>query len=142
MTELLTRYPLIARVPDHKMASVVRALDRIERRMGAGFRTIFQSITVDNGCEFQDCEGMERSKRARKPRTKIYYCHPYSTYERGSNENMNRIIRRFFPKGTNFDEVTAAEVAEVEEWLANYPHRILGWKTPQMLYDEYTSIAA
>ena len=71
--------------------------------MGAKFREVFHSITVDNGCEFQDCEGMERSKRARKPRTKIFYCHPYSAYERGSNENMNRIIRRFFPKGTNFD---------------------------------------
>ena len=78
-----------------------------------------------------------QAKRARKPRTKIYYCHPYSAYERGSNENMNRIIRRFFPKGTSFDEVTAAEVAEVEEWLANYPRRILGWATPQMLFERY-----
>lgn len=67
------------------------------------------------------------------------YCHPYSAYERGSNENMNRIIRRFFPKGTNFDDVTAAEVAEVSEWLANYPRRILGWATPQMLFEQYTT---
>ena len=142
LTERLTRYPVIVRVPDHTMESVVRALDRMERRMGAKFREVFRSITVDNGCEFQDCEGMERSKRARKPRTKIFYCHPYSAYERGSNENMNRIIRRFFPKGTNFDNVSAAEVAEVEEWLANYPRRILGWKTPKMLYDEYMTVAA
>ena len=97
------------RVPDHTMESVVRALDRMERRMGAKFREVFRSITVDNGCEFQDCEGMERSKRARKPRTKIFYCHPYSAYERGTNENMNRIIRRFFPKGTNFDDISTAE---------------------------------
>lgn len=142
LTERLTRYPFIVWVPDHTMESVVRALDRKERRMGAAFRNIFKSITVDNGCEFQNCEGMERSRRARKPRTKIYYCHPYSAYERGSNENMNRIIRRFFPKGTNFDNVTAAEVAEVEAWLANYPRKILGWKTPQMLFDRYISEAA
>ena len=116
LTERLTRYPVIVRVPDHTMESVVRALDRMERRMGAKFREVLRSITVDNGCEFQDCEGMERSKRARKPRTKIFYRHPYSAYERESNENMNRIIRRFFPKGTNFDNVSAAEV---EEWLAN-----------------------
>ena len=139
LTERLTRYPVIVRVPDHTMESVVRALDRMERRMGAKFREVFRSITVDNGCEFQDCEGMERSKRARKPRTKIFYCHPYSAYERGSNENMNRIIRRFFPKGINFDNVSAAEV---EKWLANYPRRIPGWKTPQMLYDEYMTVAA
>lgn len=139
LTERLTRYPFIVWVPDHTMESVVRALDRKERRMGASFRDIFRSITVDNGSEFQDCKGMERSKRARKPRTKVFYCHPYSAYERGSNENMNRIIRRFFPKGTNFDTVTAAEVAEVEAWLANYPRKILGWKTPQMLFEYFTT---
>ena len=110
--------------------------------MGASFRNVFRSITVDNGGEFQDCEGIERSRRARKPRTKVYYCHPYSAYERGSNENMNRIVRRFFPKGTSFDQVTASEVAAVEEWMANYPRRILGWKTPRMLYEEYTARVA
>ena len=67
---------------------------------------------------------------------------PYSAYERGSNENMNRIIRWFCPKGTNFDTITAAEVARVEEWLANYPRRIREWKTPQMLHDEYMTVAA
>lgn len=141
LTERLTRFPVIVRVPDHTMESVVRALDRIERKMGAQFRDVFKTITVDNGSEFQDCAGMERSKRARKPRTKIYYCHPYSAYERGSNENMNRIIRRFFPKGTNFDNVSSAEVAAAEEWLADYPRRVLGWETPRMLFDRYTGVA-
>lgn len=137
LTERLTRYPVIAWVPDHTADSVVRVLDRIERKLGAGFRSVFKSITVDNGCEFQDCSGMQRSRQVKIPRTKIYYCHPYTASERGSNENMNRIIRRFFPKGTNFDQVTAAEVAEVESWLANYPRRILGWKTPQILFEKY-----
>lgn len=139
LTERLTRYPVIAWVPDHTADSVVRVLDRLERRLGSRFRLIFKSITVDNGCEFQDCAGMERSRRTKKPRTKIYYCHPYAASERGSNENMNRIVRRFFAKGTNFDEVTPAEVAAVEEWLANYPRRILGWKTSKILFDRYIS---
>ena len=139
LTERLTRFPVILRVPDHTMTSVVRGLDRIERKMGAKFREVFQTITVDNGSEFQDCAGMERAKRSKKPRTKIYYCHPYSAYERGSNENMNRMIRRFFPDGTNFDDVTDADVAEVEKWMANYPRRILGWKTPQILLEQYVT---
>ena len=108
LTERLTRYPVVAWFPDHTMQSVVRVLDRLEQKLGAGFR-------------------------------KIYYCHPSAASERGSNENMNRIIRRFFPKGTNFDYVSSAEIAEVESWLANYPRRILGWKTPQMLFDRYIS---
>ena len=58
LTERLTRYPVIMRVPDHTMTSVVRGLDRIERKMGAKFREVFQTITVDNGSEFQDWAGM------------------------------------------------------------------------------------
>lgn len=137
LTERLTRKGIVIRVPDHTTASVVRALDRLERKMGKDFRRVFKSITVDNGSEFMDCEGIERSYRLKQPRTKVYYCHPYSPQERGSNENMNRIIRRIFPKGTNFDEVTPAEVAAAEEWLNNYPREILGWKSSQALFDIY-----
>lgn len=137
LTERLTRQGIVIRVPDHTTESVVRALNRLERRMGRRFREVFRSITVDNGSEFMDCEGMERSYRLKRPRTKIYYCHPYSPHERGSNENMNRIIRRFFPKGTNFDEVSEAEVARAELWMNNYPRRVLGWKSSAALFYQY-----
>ncbi len=136
LTERLTRYGLIFRVPDHTMGSVVRVLDRLERKMGKDFQQVFQSITVDNGSEFQDCAGMEKSVRRRTPRTKVYYCHPYSASERGSNENMNRIVRRFFPKGTNFDDVTPKEVAQAEEWMNKYPRAILGWRSARALFAE------
>jgi len=136
LTERLTRYGLVFRVPDHTMESVVKILDRLERKMGKGFRDVFRSITVDNGSEFQDCDGMQKSLRRRANRTTIYYCHPYSASERGSNENMNRIVRRFFPKGTNFDEVTAAEVAQAEAWMNSYPRAILGWRSAGALFAE------
>ena len=136
LTERLTRYGLVFRVPDHTMGSVVKVLDRLERKLGKDFQGIFQSITVDNGSEFQDCDGMQKSLRRRQPRTTIYYCHPYTASERGSNENMNRIIRRFFPKGTNFDEVTAAEVAQAETWMNDYPRAILGWRSAGALFEE------
>ena len=137
LTERLTRYGLIFRVPDHTMESVVKVLNRLERRLGKDFSRIFRSITVDNGSEFQDCAGMERSVRNKRPRTTIYYCHPSSPGERGSNENMNRIIRRFFPKGTNFDEVTPQEVAQAEVWMNNYPRAILEWKSAGALFAKY-----
>lgn len=141
LLERLTRQLLIFRVPDHTMESVVQVLNRLERKMGKDFRRVFKSITVDNGCEFQDCAGMERSLRRRAPRTKIYYCHPYSAYERGSNENVNRIVRRFFPKGTNFDNVTAAEVAAAERWINAYPRKILGWRSAASLFMENMAAA-
>ncbi len=137
LTERLTRMGLVIWLPDHTSASVVRAMNRLERKMGKEFRRIFKSITVDNGCEFADCAGIEKSYRLKRPRTKVYYCHPYSPHERGSNENMNRIIRRFFPKGTNFDQVTPDQVAQAETWMNNYPRKILGWKSSGALFEAY-----
>ncbi len=92
LTERLTRAGILLLVPDHTAASVVRALNGLERRLGKRFYTMFQSITVDNGCEFQDCTGMEKSCRRKGKRTRVYYCHPRAPHERGSNENMNRIL--------------------------------------------------
>lgn len=133
-TERLTRMGIIVRVPDHTSASVVQAINKLERRFGKLFYTLFKSITVDNGCEFQDVEGMQVSCRRKGNRTTVYFCHPYSAYERGSNENMNRIVRRFFPKGTNFDNVTPAEVKKAEDWLNHHPRKILDWQSPDTLF--------
>lgn len=116
------------RIKDGRAETVVAALDRLERLYGAAFYRIFKSITVDNGSEFADADGIERSDRRKDAkRTTVYYCHAYSSYERGTNENINRMIRRQFPKGTDFDKVTAAEVKRVETWLNNYPREILGF---------------
>lgn len=139
LTERLTRAGIILPVPDHTAASVVRALNGLERRLGKDFYPMFQSITVDNGCEFQDYDGMEKACRRKGKRTTVYYCHPHAPHERGSNENMNRIIRRFFPKGTNFDEVPISEIRRAEEWMNNYPREVLGWQTAATLLRSYMS---
>lgn len=136
LTERLTREGIIMLVPDHTAASVVRALNSLERRFGKEFYNIFKSITVDNGCEFRDFEGIEKAQRRRGKRTMVYFCHPYSAYERGSNENMNKLIRRFFSKGTNFDTVLASEVRDAEQWINDYPRKVLGWKSASMLFEE------
>ena len=72
LTERKTRKEVIFLLKEHTSAAVVKALDRLERKLGKKFRGIFKSITVDNGSEFADWEGMERSKRSKKKRTKIY----------------------------------------------------------------------
>ncbi len=135
LTERKSRLPIMELMPDRTAESVVAALNRIERRFGSRrFRKLFRTITVDNGGEFADVERLERSALTKGKRTKVYYCHPYSSYERGSNENENKMIRRHFPKGTDFGKVTAAEVKRAESWIANYPRKILGWKTSEMLF--------
>ena len=86
MTERLTRKEIIEKMRDRTAISTVRALNRIERRFGALFPRVFQTITVDNGGEFSDVKSLERSILRRGRRTKMYYCHPYTSCERGSNE--------------------------------------------------------
>ena len=124
-------------VPDRRAETTVQAINALERKLGAEkFGIIYKSITVDNGCEFQDFEGIEAAHRRKGKRTIVFFCHPYSAFERGSNENMNRLIRRFFPKGTSFDTVKPEEVRAAERWVNNYPRKLLGWKSAAMLFEK------
>lgn len=137
LTERTAPQEIIMLIPDKTKESVVQALDRLERRYGRMFPAIFKTITVDNGGEFSDCEGLERSVfKSRGHRTKMYYCHPYCSSERGSNEKQNQMIRRKFPKGTNFDKVSQKEVKAVEQWLNNYPRKSLGWKSASEVFQQ------
>lgn len=136
LTERKSRREIIRPMRDQTARSVVRVLDSLEREYGANFSKIFRTITVDNGSEFSDCAGMEKSCRRKGNRTKIYYCHPYSSYERGSNENVNKMIRRWFPKGTDFRKVTAKAIQKVEDWINNYPREILGFRTAEAVFQE------
>jgi IS30 family transposase len=127
LSERMTREEIVIKIKNKKSSSVVHALNMLERKSGSRkFREKFKTITVDNGVEFLDGEGIEKSRYTKGNRTTLYYCHPYSSYERGTNENINRMIRRFFPKGTNFDEVTTKQVSMVQDWINNYPRKILG----------------
>lgn len=136
LSERLTRQEIIIKMPDKTAASVVAALDGLEHKIGRQFSKIFKTITVDNGSEFSDCAGMEKSIYAGR-RTKLYYCHPYSAYERGTNENTNRLIRRFLPKGTDFKKISEEYIQRVQDWINNYPRKILGWKNAATIYRSY-----
>lgn len=127
LSERMTREEIVMKIRNKKASTVVRALDCLEKQYGSkSFREKFKTITCDNGVEFLDTEGIEKSVSTKRKRTTVYYCHPYSSYERGTNENINRMIRRFFPKRTNFDDVTPAQIAMVESWINNYPRKIFG----------------
>ncbi len=129
LTERLSRQEIIVKLPDRRAETIRRAIDRMERKT-PGFRQKFRSITTDNGSEFMEYDKLVKSCRSKSSRFDIYYCHSYSAWEKGSVENHNRMIRRFFPKGTNFDEVSPAEVRRVQDWMNRYPRRVLGWQTP------------
>ena len=75
-------------------------------------------------------EALERSISSGS-RTHIYYAHPYSSWERGSNENANRIIRRFIPKGCDISKYTRKQIQAIEDWINNYPRKILDFSTAE-----------
>lgn len=131
LTERMTRYELIFRAPGKTSAATVNALDRALSQFPQG---TFQTITVDNGSEFQNCHGMEHDKQGNK-RLTVYYCHPYTSCERGSNERNNRIIRRFFPKGKSLRRVTQADCDRVAAAMNDMPRKILGYATARELFD-------
>ncbi len=139
LTERLTRDEIVRLMKDKTADSVTSELDALERELGSEkFALLFRSITIDNGSEFSDCEGMERSING-GTRTKVYYCHPYSAYERGSNENCNKLIRRHFPKGTSFKGVSREIIKKLEKWINNYPRGIFGYHSSGELFRQYVA---
>lgn len=136
LTERKTRREIIRLMNNKTAASVVKALDGIEAEMGAElFARVFLTITVDNGSEFTDYEGIERSALGGGKRTTVYFCHPYSSYERGSNENQNKMVRRHYPKGYDFTSVTPADIRRLEKWINNYPRGIFDFYSSAELYE-------
>lgn len=130
ITDRKGRAELAFKIPDKRAASVRAVFDRLERKLGKRrFRETFRSITTDNGSEFLEYDLLTRSIYGGK-RFEVYYCHSYSAWEKGTNENHNRLMRRFFPKGTDFGKVSQREIQEAVDFLNHYPRKILGWKMP------------
>lgn len=116
MTDRRSRHQIIRLIPDKTAQSVNQALKQILKEHQ------ILSITADNGGEFNQLSAVF-------PEEHIYYAHPYSSWERGTNENHNRLIRRWLPKGTK--ETTPKEVAFIENWINNYPKKCLDYKSPK-----------
>lgn len=134
-TERSTRTELVFRSKDKSVYSTVNVIDTIERRLGRKFKKIFKTITCDNGIEFKNAEMLERSCVGSYARTNFYFCHPYSSWERGSNEKQNQMLRRYFPKGTKIEAYSDEYIKDVESWLNNYPRKIFGYKTSAEMFN-------
>ena len=128
LTERYSRQELIFKLPDRKAATIRGVFDRLERQH-KDFSQRFKSLTTDNGSEFMEYEKLCRSIHGGS-RFHVWYCHSYSAWEKGSVENHNRMIRRFFPKGTDFSKISKKRIAAVQDWMNNYPRKILQWQTP------------
>lgn len=128
LTERRSRQEMIFKLPDKRACSVRAVFDRLERTLPDFYRR-FRTITTDNGPEFLEHDLLIKSVLGGQ-RFTVYYCHSYAAWEKGTNENHNRMIRRWFPKGTDFAEISERRIQAVENWMNHYPRKVLGWKTP------------
>jgi IS30 family transposase len=139
LSERMMRKELIFKIKGKTQEEVIRIIDSIEGKMGCiKFSQTFKSITTDNGGEFLNFEGIEKSLfNENKKRTKMYFAHPYSSWERGTNENTNKMIRRFIPKGVDISNYSDEDIERIQNWINNYPRRILGGLSANMFEQKY-----
>jgi IS30 family transposase len=133
LTERKSRLALLRKV-ERKTAQTVADVV-IELLKSLPIRT--RTITADNGKEFADHERI-----ARDLHTDVYFAHPYSSWERATNENMNGLIRQYFPKKRKFATITEQEINCVIEKLNNRPRKCLGFKSPNQVFFNRSSVVA
>ena len=104
---------------------VIAVIERARKRVGENFGDVFKTITADNGSKFLDSEAIKKAAKC----DEVYYAHPYSSWERGNNENDNRILRRLVPKGIDIGKLTQRDLQRIEDWVNNYSRRISGYKS-------------
>ena len=139
LTERMTRYEIVVKMLDKSAASTVKAINKLEKDFGSAFSKVFKTITCDNGKEFADYEQIEKSCRHKDGRTLVYFCHPYSSFERGSNEKQNQMLRRFVKKGTPIENYTKTQIRQVMNWLNNYPRPMFEFFTSQEYFESELS---
>jgi len=125
LVERKSGYAKLILVPNKEANGVTKAIKRALRSL----RDQVLTITFDNGKEFAWHEKIAKALKA-----DCYFAEPYSSWQRGCNENLNGLVRQYFPKKTDFTKITNAELAEVERKLNNRPRKRLGWQTPTQVF--------
>ena len=126
LAERVSKKTLIAHVPSKHAEVVKDAIIRLLKPEKAYLHT----ITFDNGKEFAYHAKLKEALGADN-----YFAHPYCSWERGLNENHNGLIRQYLPKGMALDKVTTKEVKVIQNKLNNRPRKLLGYQTPNEVYD-------
>ena len=122
LTERKSRLVLISKLPRKGAAETTKAIITRLKKLPARGR---QTLTLDNGTE-----NAKHEQLSAKLGIKCFFAHPYSSWERGTNENINGLIRWYLPKGTDFSKIAPEQIARIEYLLNSRPRKCLGYKTP------------
>jgi len=135
IVERQTRYAIVRQIASKTAQTVMDELISIRQFFGVNFSRVFKTITGDNGSEFADLSNLEVDTD-----TDVYFTHPYSSFEKGTNERHNGLIRRFIPKGKRMSDYDCTSIAFIEDWMNTLPRRILGYKTPEDLFESHLDV--
>lgn len=124
LTERKTRFEIILKANSKTSNAINLELEILKNKLGCLFPKLFRSITSDNGLEFA---GLTELFMYEVP---IFFTHPYSSWERGTNENHNRMIRRFIPKGERMSKFSTTKIKMIQQWMNDLPRKILNYETP------------
>lgn len=131
--ELRSGIVFIDRVTSRTMSAANQVTIERLSRLPAQYR---QTLTRDRGAENLGYQELEDALGI-----KCYFAHPYHSWERGANENLNGLIRRYLPKGTDFAAISAQQIKEIEFLINSRPRKRLGWKSPYQVFYELTGVA-
>lgn len=128
LVERQTRYACITKLNNRKSSTVTRAFIKTFKALNPN---LLKSMTYDNGMEMAFHKNIKKQTGM-----DIYFAHPYASWERGTNENTNGLIRRFLPKKTDFNNVSEQQLFDIQNSLNNRPRKVLGYKTPNEVLNE------
>lgn len=132
----VSQFTFIERSQDKTSIATVAVLDKLEKEIKE-LSKIVEIVLFDNGVEFSNFEEMMKSvEDRRRKRFEVYFAHPYASYERGSNENKNRLIRRSFKKGKLVEALTDEDILNIAKKINNMPRKALGYRTPLEVFEE------
>jgi len=118
-------------VGDRNDERIIEVFRGLKEKYGSKFSEIFKTATFDNGSEFARSDKMEQMGTL-----KVFYAHPYSSWERGTNENWNGIVRRFIPKGMDFSGLTGDDMQRISHYINTLPRKRFNYRTPLDLWNE------
>lgn len=132
----VSQFVFIQRSENKTAQATVDTLDRLENNIPE-LKQIMTSILFDNGVEFSKFDEMMQSvKNREEKRFQIYFAHPYASYERGCNENKNRLIRRYFKKGKLIENLRDEDILDIARKINNMPRKALGYRTPLEVFED------
>jgi len=126
LVERTTRMTFLVQLKDRDATTVREAFAKEFKHLPKGLK---RSLTYDQGQEMAEHKLFTKSTQIQ-----VYFAHPHSPWERGTNENTNALIRQFFPKGTDFSKVTLASIKKAQDMLNDRPRKTLGFLTPHEVF--------